>query len=132
MRTIGQSLEVDEPQRTLAVLPARAGIVPGEFDRYGTYTATLLLLLSGLVFLIACANLVNLMLARNLGRASELAIRTAVGASSNRILQLVLVETILLAGFDRHNRSFPVSVESFARSRRPPTFTVRCSNNPRC
>src|SRR5437667_2269812 len=83
------------PKQVLNVVPAGAGIAVMR-EEYGR-SLQILLSVCGLVLLIACSNVANLLLARGVARRGQTAIRLAVGATPRQIVGQALTESILLA-----------------------------------
>ena len=83
------------PKQSINVVPAGAGVAVMK-EEYGR-SLQILLGVCGMVLLIACANVANLLLARAVARRSQTALRLAMGASRRQIVGQALVEAILLA-----------------------------------
>jgi putative ABC transport system permease protein len=98
LRTVYASMQKDHPE----AYPDNGGFrIDARMlrDQITSGARTVLLVLlaaSGLVFIIACSNVANLILARTVRREGELAIRAALGANSGALRRMLLAESLLL------------------------------------
>ena len=136
MKTIAASLEKEYPRdnkgRTVELYPLNQSALGINQRRQFSLAGGVLMGVVGLVLLIACVNLANLLLAQAAKREKELSIRAAMGAGRFRLVRQLLTESTVLSLLGAES-SMPLAsaIDRFGLARRRRCFLLRAEERRR-